>query len=44
MWDCEDMIKVLMVGPAPPQLGGMEAFIGELLKTDLPQKVNLLLL
>jgi glycosyltransferase involved in cell wall biosynthesis len=34
-------IKVLMVGPAPPQLGGMEAFIGELLKTDLKDKINL---
>lgn len=36
--------KILIVGPAPPQLGGMEAFIGGLLETDLTSKFRIHLL
>ena len=35
---------VLHVGPAPPQLGGMEAFVGHLLSSNLKNDYNLLLL
>jgi glycosyltransferase involved in cell wall biosynthesis len=36
--------RVLLVGPAPPQLGGMEAFIGGLLKTDFTKQFHVQLL
>lgn len=37
-------VKVLMVAPAPPQTGGMETFVGELLGTFLPNEFDLKLL
>ena len=35
-------LTVLHISPAPPQLGGMEAFMGDLLHSALRRKVNLL--
>ncbi len=36
--------EVLHIGPAPPQLGGMEAFVGHLLSSDLKKDYHLFLL
>jgi len=33
-----------MIGPAPPQIGGMETFVGELMHSSLVQKYRVLLL
>jgi glycosyltransferase involved in cell wall biosynthesis len=33
---------ILMVGPLPPQFGGMETFLGDLLKSDLSQRFQII--
>ena len=35
---------ILMVGPAPPQVGGMETFIGDLMLSDLADRCQIVLL
>ena len=35
---------ILMVGPAPPQVGGMETFIGDLMQSDLADRCQIRLL
>ncbi len=37
-------LAVLHVSPAPPQLGGMEAFMGDLLKSSLARRHHIILL